>query len=391
MPLDPSIPLAARAPDLASALNSGLQVGNNYQSILQQRQEAPIRQALLQNQVDMLPIQKETAQLNLDELKNSHDMKSVVYGALSVKPFLDSGDTQGALNALNARRQQIAARKGDTSDTDSVIAQLQAGDIQGAQQSIGGAINLGTQLGLIKPGAQLPDTVQELVAAGYKPGTPEYKDAYFRAKGQDKTMTPYQAAQLGIERDKLQIERDKLDNPTSKTFAQATDLRKEFIAQSKDYALQNDAIGRISAAAKDPSAAGDLALIFSFMKVQDPGSTVREGEFATAQNAGGVPDRAIAAYNKVLSGERLSPDQRKDFVNSANKLYAQAKQQHRKRESEYSRLAKQNNIDPSNVVVDFSTYQPDGESSGGVQEGATATNPQTGEQIIFRGGKWQVR
>jgi hypothetical protein len=28
-------------------------------------------------------------------------------------------------------------------------------------------------------------------------------------------------------------------------------------------------------------------------------------------------------------------------------------------------------------------------SSGGIQEGATATNPTTGQKIVFRGGKWQ--
>jgi hypothetical protein len=146
-------------------------------------------------------------------------------------------------------------------------------------------------------------------------------------------------------------------------FKQATELRKEFIAQSQEYSKQNDAIGRISASAKDPSAAGDLSLIFNYMKVLDPGSTVREGEFATAQNAGGIPDRTIAAYNKVLRGERLAPAQRVDFVNRANKIFSQAKSQHAKREAEYSRLAKQNQIDPTNVIVDFSTYQPEEESA----------------------------
>ena len=31
-----------------------------------------------------------------------------------------------------------------------------------------------------------------------------------------------------------------------------------------------------------------MALIFGFMKTQDPTSTVREGEFATAENARGM-------------------------------------------------------------------------------------------------------
>jgi len=37
----------------------------------------------------------------------------------------------------------------------------------------------------------------------------------------------------------------------------------------------------------------------------DPGSVVRESEFATAQNAAGVPDQVRNMYNKVLSGTRL--------------------------------------------------------------------------------------
>ena len=37
------------------------------------------------------------------------------------------------------------------------------------------------------------------------------------------------------------------------------------------------------------NAAGDMALIFSYMKMLDPNSTVREGEYATAEAAAGVP------------------------------------------------------------------------------------------------------
>jgi hypothetical protein len=214
-------------------------------------------------------------------------------------------------------------------------------------------------------------------------------------------MSTYQKSQLDIDREKLEVERAKLKQGPDgdKQFKQATELRKEFIAVSKDYQLQNDAIGRIAASAKDPSAAGDLSLIFNYMKVLDPGSTVREGEFATAQNAGGIPDKAIAAYNKVLNGERLSGDQRNDFVNRASKLFKQAGMQHKRREAEYSRLAKQNNLAPENVIVDFTTYQPEQDAAAQqtpastpaqqLGEGQTATNPQTGEKIIFRGGQWQ--
>ena len=69
--------------------------------------------------------------------------------------------------------------------------------------------------------------------------------------------------------------------------------------------------------AEQDTAAADIALIFGFMKQQDPQSTVREGEFATAQNSGGIPDAVRNAYNKAISGQRLQPAQRADFVNTS--------------------------------------------------------------------------
>jgi hypothetical protein len=78
---------------------------------------------------------------------------------------------------------------------------------------------------------------------------------------------------------------------------------------------------KVKKAAKDNSAAGDLSLIFGYMRMLDPGSTVREGEFATAQNAAGIPTQVLNYYNKAVSGERLDPSQRADFLNQANNIY----------------------------------------------------------------------
>jgi hypothetical protein len=63
------------------------------------------------------------------------------------------------------------------------------------------------------------------------------------------------------------------------------------------------------------------------MKILDPGSTVREGEFANAQNSGGVDDRVIALYNSLFAGTRLSQVQRDDFINRASRLYSEAERQ----------------------------------------------------------------
>ena len=64
------------------------------------------------------------------------------------------------------------------------------------------------------------------------------------------------------------------------------------------------------------------------MKVLDPGSTVREGEFANAQNSGSVPQRIRAIYNSVVEGTRLTETQRQDFLTRAGDLFnAEAERQ----------------------------------------------------------------
>lgn len=102
------------------------------------------------------------------------------------------------------------------------------------------------------------------------------------------------------------------------------DLRKEVMGNpiTRAYLEAQVAYEKVQRAAKDPSAAGDLALIFGVMKTLDPGSTVREGEFANAQNAGGVDDRVVSLYNRVIAGQRLSPEQRADFVRTAGTQFA---------------------------------------------------------------------
>lgn len=100
----------------------------------------------------------------------------------------------------------------------------------------------------------------------------------------------------------------------------ASGLRKEFNSLSADFFKIRDSYNRIVAAANDPSAAGDLAIIFNYMKILDPGSVVRESEFATAANAAGVPDRVRNMWNQMISGQRIAFN-RGDFVNQAQNLY----------------------------------------------------------------------
>lgn len=131
-------------------------------------------------------------------------------------------------------------------------------------------------------------------------------------------------------------------------------LRREFNTEAGTFETVATSTVRALEAAKDPSAAGDLALIFNYMKILDPGSVVREAEFATAQNAAGVPERIRAMYNNVINGERLSESTRSDFVDRAKRLYkGQAGQFENKVLKRYRDLAGRYNIPAENIIQDY--------------------------------------
>jgi hypothetical protein len=132
----------------------------------------------------------------------------------------------------------------------------------------------------------------------------------------------------------------------------AAELRKEFNAlpDVKTFGEVDAAYQKVKAAASSPSAAGDLSAIFAYMKMLDPGSSVREGEFANAQNAGGIDAKITAAYNNVLNGQRLTPEQRADFIKQAENLYGVHKQRRDAQAKRYGDLASKQGLAPEDVT-----------------------------------------
>lgn len=143
------------------------------------------------------------------------------------------------------------------------------------------------------------------------------------------------------------------DAMTPAQFAMATRLADDYTMASKDYIVRAQAYQTIQQAAANPSAAGDLVMIFAFMKQNDPGSTVREGEQATAQNAAGIPEQVRNLYNRVMTGQRLSPEQRKDFLNQSRLQMTQAQQRQRGLLTVYTQRAQNARLNPADVVIDY--------------------------------------
>ncbi len=210
-------------------------------------------------------------------------------------------------------------------------------------------------------------------------------------------------------------------------FNQAAELRKEFQAQSKNFQQIRDSYNRIQTSGQNPTPAGDLSMVFNYMKMLDPGSVVRESEFATAAAAKPLLERVGLSWDTVgsiWSGKKLTPGQRQDFLNRSNQLYSAESQQHGKRVDEYKRLATGANLNPNMVITDmeatgqapaapagqgrYSEGQPSGSGSGGSTRqgqpsagGAMDTLPpakdhpgkivrdtKTGERMKSDGTKW---
>lgn len=158
------------------------------------------------------------------------------------------------------------------------------------------------------------------------------------------------AAKSGADARRAQAEADQISSgiiPADKRPEAETKFRKEYSDQTKGYQEVKSAYGRVLSS--EDNAVGDLSLIFGYMKMLDPGSVVREGEFATAQNAAGVPERIQNVYNRVVEGTRLSESQRKAFKGQAGKLYTTAQQQEAQVRQGIERIAKGYGLKTENI------------------------------------------
>ena len=128
------------------------------------------------------------------------------------------------------------------------------------------------------------------------------------------------------------------------------------------------------------SGAADLALIFNFMKAQDPRSVVREGEFAMAANTGGFGEYIKSLINRVENGKMLTNKQRASLMSQGRNQFIQADATIAKQLERFGSLAdryKGAGISRENIVGGFSRYTPllKMKASGGLSDPAPQTAP----------------
>jgi len=141
-------------------------------------------------------------------------------------------------------------------------------------------------------------------------------------------------------------------NNTKDNFKNERDLRNDFqgLATTKAFREVQSAYDQIGVALKAESPAGDLAAATKIMKILDPGSVVRESELGMAMAATGALDRISNYANMLTTGQKLTPEQRKDFGKLAESLYTAAEGRYNQSADEYRNTASGYNLNPDQIA-----------------------------------------
>jgi hypothetical protein len=147
-------------------------------------------------------------------------------------------------------------------------------------------------------------------------------------------------------------------NPTGriydpeKRYAASKDLRTEYNNRVGDVTAGRVNFQKMEESAKIQEGLGDVALITSFMKMLDPGSTVRESEFAVARDTGGLLTSLENLLTKAKGGQFLTNPQRTTFVNLAKQYLAAAEKDGAKTRKAMEGIVARLGLNPADVFTD---------------------------------------
>ena len=253
--------------------------------------------------------------------------KTIAQDAQAGLLMAKSGDTQGFIDLIQDRIQLERQMGMDSTESENTLRDFQTGGF--------GAVF---------------DDLQRAVTMGYTSGYLEGDEFVGTEKGVAMFKTP-----------SGEIRTERLSGVPQRTpdeaFKVATDIRKEFSGLDlvKDFQNRQGAKGVIETAGNNPTPAGDLALIFAYMRMLDPGSVVRESEFRLAASAGSLPEKIQAQYDRVIQGTILTPEIRKDFIDKANSIYNTEQKRFKRLYDDYSDRVNRQGLSVNDSLIDYRT------------------------------------
>lgn len=208
----------------------------------------------------------------------------------------------------------------------------------------------------LAPG-QVPDSVPRVQPHGAIPQTFGGVD---RATLERVALLPGDAGAAA--RQILSMRKDAFGSQQAK-IDDVSGLGKRWTAESADYLASGQSLAAMMDYADQQSGAGDLGLIFSYMKMLDPASVVREGEQVQAVKTGNIGDQLWATYEKVASGEKLTPKQRYNFIRSAAARFNTLTNTQKRLNKHFEGIANEYRISPSLIITDLYSDLPEAVSA----------------------------
>ena len=273
--------------------------------------------------------------------------------------YLDDGNKEMALNQMESDAQ-AAENAGDTREAKTLRDLKQM--VQTSKES--GITTMGMFLANAMGPEKFVENANKLQSmrqeAQLQPGKVKEQTAELEKMAADLDLAPAQKNKVLAETRKLDAEARKaaLELESLKTggvvdpvkrFEQEEKLRKEFTSRTQKYNEVNDTYSNLKASAEAANGPGDVALITAFMKMLDPGSVVRESEFATAQNTSGLITQLTNKLKQVKSGDILNDTERTKFTELAKKYLDAANEHKDKQQKDMTVVVKNYGLNADNV------------------------------------------
>jgi hypothetical protein len=251
-------------------------------------------------------IDPDRANKSMESFKSlSNERKKAYFDDMVIgRSLLQANDMAGFGNFIDDRLTNLdRLGSDDASGTEMIRDRFNEGDIQGIMQGYDAGIQAGQQLGFLK----------ELQTTGSR--------SAFQNAGDGIVFDPNSGSFVRSEQSKaLFNELAAKEASVGLDVKDKQSINKDITGLLKDTTLINKTAKDLSALQKTGGGPASIAIVFKFMKALDPTSVVREGEFSTAENSAGTPEKIRNYYNKVISGERLGPEQISDFITTAQQL-----------------------------------------------------------------------
>ena len=141
------------------------------------------------------------------------------------------------------------------------------------------------------------------------------------------------------------------DETTDKeTKKQAATLRKEFNSEAKNLGFKEVQSSWQKVSNANKTGAGDLSIVYSFIKALDPTTAVREGEIDLTKAAESIPNRFIKAYQRAKEGKVISNELRNEMINEVGSIYNEKAKQQQQLNAFYTGLATDMGVSPKDVI-----------------------------------------